>query len=62
MLLMGNNAFIAAQQQRSLPGVEKYINTHDGIHGRRLRNVLAAAYRYHAVSGPGGNALKKPAN
>jgi hypothetical protein len=27
-----------------------------------LRNVLAAAYRYHAVSGPGGNALKKPAN
>jgi branched-chain amino acid transport system substrate-binding protein len=35
--LTGNNAFIAAQEQRSLQGVAKYINAHGGIHGRPLQ-------------------------
>ena len=35
--LTGNNAFIGAQEQRSLQGVEKYMNAHGGVHGRPLQ-------------------------
>ncbi len=39
--LTGNNAFIGAQEQRSLQAVAKYVNAHGGIHGRPVQlNIL----------------------